>query len=124
MRRGSAIGERIGKTTRWTVLRALRSAGVETYPNVTYEAIVSGGIRIRDARGDVQTIAADTVVIAAGQQSNDALLPAIRRLGVPYRVVGGAKNATELNAVRAFEEGLRAAHELSAHFDLTKRARA
>jgi 2,4-dienoyl-CoA reductase (NADPH2) len=124
MRRGSAIGERIGKTTRWTVLRALRSAGVETYPNVTYEAIVSGGIRIRDARGDVQTIAADTVVIAAGQQSNDALLPAIRRLGVPYRVVGGAKNATELNAVRAFEEGLRAAHELSAHFDLTKRAHA
>jgi 2,4-dienoyl-CoA reductase (NADPH2) len=116
MRRGSTIGERIGKTTRWAVLRALRSAGVETYPNVTYEAIVPGGVRIRDADGASRTIEADTVVIAAGQERNDALLPAIRELGLQYRVVGGALDATELNAVRAFEEGLRAAHELSTAF--------
>ena len=41
------------------------------------------------------------------------LLEPIRALGVPFRVVGGAKDASELNAVRAFEEGLRAAHELA-----------
>ncbi len=39
--------------------------------------------------------------------------PAIRALGVPFRVVGGAKEAAELNAVRAFDEGLRAAYELA-----------
>ncbi len=114
LRRGSTIGERIGKTTRWAVLRALRSAGVETYAGVTYDAIVPGGVRLRDKDGNARTIAADTVVIAAGQERNDALLPAIRTLGVPYRVVGGAKDAAELNAVRAFDEGLQAAHELSA----------
>jgi 2,4-dienoyl-CoA reductase (NADPH2) len=112
MRRGSSIGEGIGKTTRWAVVRALRAAGVETLPNVRYEALVPDGIRIRTADGAARTIDADTIVIAAGQEPNDALLPSIRRLGVPFRVVGGAKEASELNAVRAFEEGLRAAHEL------------
>ena len=112
MRRGTTIGERIGKTTRWAVLRALRAAGVETHTGVSYEAIVSGGVRIRDADGNARTIAADTVVIAAGQERNDALVREIQALGVPYRVIGGAKDAAELNAVRAFDEGLRAAHEL------------
>ncbi|MGB8966340.1 MAG: FAD-dependent oxidoreductase [Candidatus Cybelea sp.] len=113
LRRGSTIGERIGKTTRWAVMRALRAAGVATYPNVTYDAIVPGGIRIRDADGKQRLIDADTVVIAAGQERNDALLPSIEQLGIAYRLVGGARDATELNAVRAFDEGLQAAHALS-----------
>jgi 2,4-dienoyl-CoA reductase (NADPH2) len=113
LRRGTTIGEGIGKTTRWTVIAALRAAGVATLPNVSYEAIVPGGIRIRDAGGTARLIEADTVVIAAGQERNDSLLAPIAKLGVPYRVVGGAKDAAELNAVRAFDEGLRAAHELA-----------
>jgi len=113
MRRGTPIGDRIGKTTRWAVVRTLRAAGVETLPNVAYEAIVPNGIRVRTVDGTSRTIEADTVVIAAGQERNDALLAPIRSLGVPYRVVGGAKDAGELNAVRAFDEGLRAAHELA-----------
>ncbi len=113
MRRGSAIGERIGKTTRWAVLRSLRSAGVEMYSNVGYDAIERQGIRVRSADGQAKLIEADTVVIAAGQERNATLLPAVQSLGIPYRVVGGAHDASELNAVRAFDEGLRAAHELS-----------
>jgi 2,4-dienoyl-CoA reductase (NADPH2) len=114
MRRGPTIGERIGKTTRWTVLAALRAAGVRSFANVTYEAIVPGGIRIADAHGAKHFIGADTVVIATGQERNDALLAPLRALGIPHRVVGGAKDAAELDAVRAFDEGLRAAHELAA----------
>jgi 2,4-dienoyl-CoA reductase (NADPH2) len=113
LRRGATIGEGIGKTTRWTVIAALRAAGVATLPNVSYEAIVPGGIRVRDAGGTARLIEADTVVIAAGQEPNDSLLAPIARLGVPYRVVGGAKDAAELNAVRAFDEGLRAAYSLT-----------
>jgi 2,4-dienoyl-CoA reductase (NADPH2) len=113
LRRGATIGEHIGKTTRWAVMRALRAAGVRFYPNVVYEAIVPSGVRFRDADGNERLAPADTVVIAAGQERNDALLPAIAALKLPYRVVGGAKDAAELNAVRAFDEGLRAAHELS-----------
>jgi 2,4-dienoyl-CoA reductase (NADPH2) len=113
MRRGRAIAQGIGPTTRWAVLAALRAAGVTTLPNVSYEAIVPGGIRIRDAEGMPRLIEADTVIVAAGQECNDALAEPIRALGIPYRVVGGAHDAAELNAVRAFDEGLRAAHSLS-----------
>ncbi len=116
MRRGPTIGERIGKTTRWAVLRALRAAGVETLANISYDAVVPGGIRVRTADAQARTIEADTVVIAAGQERNDVLLEPLRTLCVPFRVVGGAKDASELNAVRAFEEGLRAAHELDRDF--------
>lgn len=112
MRRGRSVGERIGKTTRWAVLAALRSAGVSTLTGVNYEAIEPGGIRVRNTAGEDALVEADTVVVAAGQERNDRLLDAIRSLGVPYRVVGGAKDASGLDAVRAFEEGLRAAHEL------------
>ena len=113
LRRGGTIGAGIGKTTRWAVMRALRAAGVETLPNIAYERIVPGGIEVRTADGDVLRVEADTVVIAAGQDRNDVLLEPLRALGVPFRVVGGAKDASELNAVRAFEDGLRAAHELA-----------
>jgi 2,4-dienoyl-CoA reductase (NADPH2) len=113
MRRGRSIGERIGKTTRWAVLAALRAAGVTTLTGVAYEAIEPGGIRVRTAAGEERLIEADTIVIAAGQERNDALLPGIRSLNIPYRAVGGANDATELDAVRAFEEGLRAAYDLN-----------
>ncbi|HEY2554326.1 MAG TPA: FAD-dependent oxidoreductase, partial [Candidatus Cybelea sp.] len=112
LRRGRAIGEHIGKTTRWAVLAALRAGGVNSFVNVEYDAIVPGGIRFRDAGGIARFVEADSVVIAAGQERNDSLLPGIRRLGIPYRVAGGAKEATELDAVRAFDDGLRAAYEL------------
>ncbi len=71
----------------------------------------------------LRTIEADTVVIAAGQERNDALLEPIRTLGVPFRVIGGAKEASELNAVRAFEDGLRAAHELARDLSLAPQLR-
>lgn len=112
MRRGSTIGAGIGKTTRWAVLRSLRAAGVESMPNVGYEAIVPGGIRVRTGDGEVRTIEVDTVVIAAGQTPNDALLGPLRALGIPVLAIGGAAEARELNAVRAFEDGLRAAYDL------------
>ena len=95
----------------------------ETLPNVAYERIVAGGIEVRMPDEALRTIAADTVVIAAGQERNDALLEPIRTLGVPFRVIGGAREASELNAVRAFEDGLRAAHELARDLSLAPQLR-
>ncbi len=93
--------------------RAPREQEFTTLPTTsTTKRSCREGIRIRDA-GVTRLIEADTVVIAAGQERNDALAEPIHALGIPYRVVGGAKDAAELNAVRAFDEGLRAAHSLS-----------
>ncbi|MGZ3541862.1 MAG: oxidoreductase [Vulcanimicrobiaceae bacterium] len=110
LRRGQSIGNRIGKSTRWAVLKALRLQGVDTYTNISYQRIVPEGVWIVDRGGAPRLIEADTVVIATGQQRNDALRPMLEAAGIPYRVVGGASDAEELNAVRAFDDGLRTAH--------------
>ena len=113
MRRSGRIGAAIGRTTRWVWLDALRRAGVETRTGLSYRAITGAGVEIETEAGDRETVAADRVVIAAGQERNDALRPLLERIGVAHRVVGGAENPSELNAVRAFADGLRAAHELA-----------
>jgi 2,4-dienoyl-CoA reductase (NADPH2) len=86
MRRGRSIGERIGKTTRWAVLAALRAAGVTTLTGVAYEAIEPGGIRVRTAAGEERLIEADTIVIAAGQERNDARLRGRLARGVRFEL--------------------------------------
>jgi 2,4-dienoyl-CoA reductase (NADPH2) len=114
MRRSGRIGAGIGRTTRWVWLDALKHAGVETRTGLSYRRITSQGVEIELEGGTAQTIAADRVVIAAGQERRDELRPLLERLEVPHQVVGGAENPSELNAVRAFGDGLRAAYTLAA----------
>ena len=113
MRRSGRIGAGIGRTTRWVWLDALKHAGVETRTGLSYRRITPEGVEIALEDGTLETIAAERVVIAAGQERRDELRPLLERLEVPHRVVGGAENPSELNAVRAFGDGLRAAYELA-----------
>jgi 2,4-dienoyl-CoA reductase (NADPH2) len=113
MKRSGRVGSGIGRTTRWVWLDALKHAGVETRTGLSYRQITPEGVEIELGDGGVEMIAADTVVIAAGQERRDELRPLLERLQVRHRVIGGALNPSELNAVRAFGDGLRAAHELA-----------
>ncbi len=113
MRRSGRVGSGIGITTRWVWLDALKRAGVETRTGLTYRQITPDGVEIVLDDGTAETIAAERVVIAAGQERRDELRPLLERLEIPHRVVGGAENPSELNAVRAFGDGLRAAYELA-----------
>jgi 2,4-dienoyl-CoA reductase (NADPH2) len=108
------------------VLDELRRAGVRWRTGVSYERIAPEGVYVRAGDGArPRLVPADTVVIAAGQEPHDPLSGALARLGVPHRVVGGARGAEGLDAVRAFAEGLRAAYELGhVEHDLPGRAAA
>lgn len=113
MRRSGRVGSGIGITTRWVWLEALEHAGVATRTGLEYRRITPEGIEIALEDGTVEAIAADRVVIAAGQERRDELRPLLERLEIPHRVIGGAENPSELNAVRAFGDGLRAAYALA-----------
>ncbi|MGA8723321.1 MAG: hypothetical protein WB557_35285, partial [Solirubrobacteraceae bacterium] len=106
-RRGTRVGEHIGPSTRWAVVQELRMAGVEILTGVAYERIEPGAVVIRDAGGAERRVAADTVVIAAGQEPDAALARSLAGVGKPHLVIGGAGGATELDAERAFREGAR-----------------
>ncbi len=105
MRRGTRIGESIGPTTRWATVGTLQRAGVEMLGGVEYLSIEPGTVHVRDAAGAERAIAADTVVIAAGQESDRELADRLSRAGIAHLVIGGAASAGELDAERAFREG-------------------
>jgi 2,4-dienoyl-CoA reductase (NADPH2) len=106
MRRGPRIAPRLGRTTRWAVLQTLRARGVVLLTDVAYRAILPDGVLLVRA-GSEQMVPADTVVIAAGQRPVSALAQALTGR-LPLAVVGGARDASELDAERAIAEGARA----------------
>jgi 2,4-dienoyl-CoA reductase (NADPH2) len=111
MRRSGRIGTGIGRSTRWVLLGELRRWGTVLRTGVRYEAIVPEGVLVVGAVGR-ELIAADSVVVAAGQVPHDPVSGALVSRGLPSVVVGGARDTVGLNAVRAFDEGLLAASEL------------
>ena len=111
LHRGPRVGARLGKSTRWAVIGALRERGVELRAGVRCERITPHGVEILGDGGRLESVPADTVVIAAGQVADDSATSAVRRSGVWYRVIGGARDAVGLDAVRAMAEGARAASE-------------
>ena len=112
MRRGERVGERIGPSTRWAVLAELRAAGVRTLTGIEYERIEPGTVWIRDPAGETMAVAADVVVVCAGQRPERGLAAQLEAAGKPHLVIGGAAGAEELDAERAFREGLTAPERL------------
>ncbi len=81
--------------------------------DLRYRAITPFGIEIERVDGGVELIPGDTVVLAAGQVPNDPLVGALKRSGIRFEVVGGARDARSVDAVRATTEGLVAARRLT-----------
>jgi 2,4-dienoyl-CoA reductase (NADPH2) len=106
VRRGARIGERLGPSTRWAVLAELKRAGVRTLTGAAYERIEPGVLHVREADGTALAVPADTVVICAGQHSERSLADELAGAGIAHVVIGGAHDASELDAERAFREGL------------------
>ena len=108
LRRGDRVGERVGPSTRWAVLAELKRAGVRTLTGIAYERIEPGTLHVRTSDGTPVDVPADTVVIAAGQLSERTLAGALAAAGIAHVVIGGAHDAAELDAERAFRDGLEA----------------
>ncbi len=104
MRRSGRIGDGVGASTRWVVVQELQQAGVELLTGVQYERIELDAVVVR-VEGEERRIAADTVVIAAGQVPEAALARELASSGRPHLVIGGASGAAGLDAGRAFREG-------------------
>ncbi|MDE3129687.1 MAG: 2,4-dienoyl-CoA reductase, partial [Acidobacteriota bacterium] len=86
-------------------VQELRQAGVELLTGVAYERIEPGAVVVR-VEGTARRIAADTVVIAAGQEPERSLADALAARGQPHVVIGGAASCERLDAGRAFRDGL------------------
>ncbi|MFJ5144889.1 FAD-dependent oxidoreductase [Curtobacterium sp. NPDC088465] len=132
LRRSGKFGQGIGITSRWVAVGRLRDAGVRMVGGVQeYLRIEPGTLWIRDEDGRETAVPADHVVVCAGQErapavegdeAEDAsgvavagggLAPGLAAAGVPYAVVGGARDARSVDAVRATSEAIEAVRALA-----------
>lgn len=105
-RSASRMGERLGKTTGWILRSQLKHRGVQMLTGCQYVQIGDQGLSLL-VNGELRTLAADTIVICAGQESNTTLAETLKASGMPVEVIGGAHFAAELDALRAIDQGMR-----------------
>lgn len=104
-RKASKPGAGLGKTTGWIHRIDLAKHGVKMLSSCDYQKIDDDGLHLIVA-GESQVLKVDNIVICAGQESNNKLADGLNK---PYHVIGGAKEATELDAKRAIKQGMEAA---------------
>ena len=97
------FGSTLGRTTGWVHRAELLRNGVKMVKGVEYRKIDDAGVHIA-VDGKESVIPADTVVLCAGQDSK-------RELKATH-LIGGAKEAGELDAKRAMLEGAELAASL------------
>ena len=110
-RKSEKLGKRLGKTTGWIHRAGLQMKNVEMIGGASYEKIDADGLHITKDEG-AQLIAADTIVLCAGQIPERTLADALIAAGRVVHVIGGADVAAELDAKRAIDQGTRLATTL------------
>jgi 2,4-dienoyl-CoA reductase (NADPH2) len=113
-RKAEKLGRRLGKTTGWIHRAALQMKQVKMIGGVNYEKIDAEGLHVSfgEALENPQVIAADTIVLCAGQLPERSLADDLNALGRVVHVIGGADVAAELDAKRAIDQGTRLAAAL------------
>jgi 2,4-dienoyl-CoA reductase (NADPH2) len=104
-------GARLGKSTGWIHRAKLTKRGVRVVSGCTYHKIDDAGLHY-SVDGEMRLLPVDTVVMCAGQDSDQELAHALRTVGINADLIGGARFASELDAMRAIDEGTRLAYAL------------
>ncbi|MBV1868198.1 MAG: FAD-dependent oxidoreductase, partial [Marinosulfonomonas sp.] len=107
-RKAEKPGKSLGVSTGWILRNTLRKHGVEMLVGVSYDRIDDAGLHYT-LDGKPEVLAVDTVVLCAGQESQSGLFETLQERGVAATMIGGAKEASELDALRAIDEGVRLA---------------
>jgi 2,4-dienoyl-CoA reductase (NADPH2) len=113
-RKDEALGKGLGKTSGWVHRAVLKKKQVEMVKGVRYEKIDDDGLRISFGKdfSESRTIAADTIVLCAGQESVRELHDELIEAGMDSHLIGGADVASELDAKRAIRQGTEVAAKL------------
>jgi 2,4-dienoyl-CoA reductase (NADPH2) len=110
-RKADALGKTLGRTTGWTHRLLLNRRGVQMVGGVEYLRIDDAGLHTR-VNGEPRLFEVDTVIVCAGQTPLRTLYDELQAAGIHGRLVGGAFEASELDAKRAIAQASRLAAEV------------
>ncbi|SEL45019.1 NADPH-dependent 2,4-dienoyl-CoA reductase [Acinetobacter sp. DSM 11652] len=103
-RKATSVGAGLGKTTGWIHRTGLKNRDVKMVPGATYNKIDDQGLHIT-INEQTTVLDVDHVVICAGQESYTAMFDQLEQAGKKVHLIGGAKEAGELDAKRAIRQG-------------------
>lgn len=103
-RKASSVGAGLGKTTGWIHRTGLKNRNVKMLAGVHYEKVDDQGLHIT-VDGKPTVLEVDNVIICAGQESFTAMYDQLKADGKNVHLIGGAKEAGELDAKRAIRQG-------------------
>lgn len=103
-RKANSVGAGLGKTTGWIHRTGLKHRKVNMMAGVSYEKIDDQGLHVL-VNGQPTILAVDNVVICAGQEPFTAMFEQLQADGKTVHLIGGAKEAGELDAKRAIRQG-------------------
>jgi 2,4-dienoyl-CoA reductase (NADPH2) len=89
VRRGSSVGETLGRSTRWVILQELKKLGVRTLTGVHYVEVNNDGLVIT-LNGSSELLTADTIILAAGYETDPAVEEKWREAAPEVHVIGDA----------------------------------
>jgi 2,4-dienoyl-CoA reductase (NADPH2) len=101
-------GRTLGLSTGWALKARLARHKVRMLAGVAYERIDDAGLHL-GIEGVPRLLEVDTVVVCAGQECEAGLHEALRAAGIEAALIGGAERASELDALRAIDQGTRLA---------------
>ena len=103
-RKTAAVGAGLGKTTGWIHRTGLKHRNVKMIAGASYDKVDDQGLHIT-VDGQTTVLEVDHVVICAGQESYTAMYEQLKADGKNVHLIGGAKEAGELDAKRAIRQG-------------------
>lgn len=87
----------------WHLIDCLEKRKVKMQTDATVTEITDEGVVYRDKSGELHTVPADTIVVAAGYRANNPLGDALKDSGIEVKVVGDAVRARKV--MHATREG-------------------
>jgi 2,4-dienoyl-CoA reductase (NADPH2) len=102
-RKPTPVGQGLGKTTGWTHRLTLQRRGVKMVSGVDYRRIDDAGLHAV-VNGEPMLFAVDTIIVCAGQDPARQLYDELVATGITPHLIGGAREASALDAKRAINE--------------------
>ena len=110
-RKSTRVGRGLGKTTGWTHRMSLDKRGVQMINGIDYEKIDDQGLHVTVA-GAPQLFEVDTVIVCAGQVPKRDLFDELSDSDIATSLIGGAFEASELDAKAAIKQASYLAAEI------------
>ena len=103
------LGKNFGKSTRWGMMQDVERYGVKTRAEARVIEITAAFVTV-ECEGEVEEIAADSVILAVGTCSYNPLQELVAASGIPFRVAGDALQPAMV--FDAIHQGFAAGHEI------------